>query len=275
MMRAIRWGDNDRYFGPFTWHPGDWKKWSVILSSAGDDEDPRCHLRVSAWKYTLILALPNVVRPFKEKVVPGWDDATVARLDRDFYWSYDRRSYGFNLSDGHFVVHFGRTGGRMMDSQVQQQWSCFLPWTQWRQIAHRLYDDNGKMRGDVARAKWDDYYAFLDKLPKAAFEIEDFDGERILVETYVDEREWRLGTGLFKWLGYLAPRKRSRSLAITFKSEVGTEKGSWKGGLIGTGYEMRAGEAHEPAFRRYCDDEHRAKGRTYRIKFISRIPAAA
>ena len=50
--------------------------------------------------------------------------------------------------------------------------------------------------------------------------------------------------------------------------ETGREKGSWKGGTIGTSIEMLPGELHESAFRRYCDEEHRAKSGKYRIKFI-------
>ncbi|EKS26700.1 Uncharacterised protein [Afipia felis] len=272
MMRAMRWGDNDRYFGPFTWHPGDWKKWTVLLSSSGDGEGSPCHLRISAWKYTLILALPNVIQPFKERIVPGWDAATVERLGRDFYWSYDVRSYGFTLSDGHLVVHFGRNGGRMMDSRLRQQWSCFLPWTQWRQIAHRIYNADGTLEGEVAKMKWDDRCVVIDRATKARFLIEDYDGETIEATTYAEEREWRLGTGWFRWIGFLLPKKRRRALNLEFAREVGPEKGSWKGGLIGTGFEMRDDETHEHAFRRYCSEDHRSKSGLYRVKFLgSRI----
>lgn len=60
----------------------------------------------------------------------------------------------------------------------------------------------------------------------------------------------------------------SRNLDLRFSGETGREKGSWKGGTIGTSIEMRPGELHEAAFRRYCDEEHRAKSGKYRITFI-------
>lgn len=52
----------------------------------------------------------------------------------------------------------------------------------------------------------------------------------------------------------------------------GPEKGSWKGGTIGHSIEMLPDELHEAAFRRYCDQDHRAKGRSYRIRFIGPTP---
>mgnify|MGYP001619279555 CR=1 FL=1 len=100
--------------------------------------------------------------------------------------------------------------------------------------------------------------------------IIDHDGERIGVETYVEERERRLGTGWFRWLGFIVPKRCSRSLDIRFKSEVGPEKGSWKGGLIGHGIDMLPGERHEQAFRRYCKEEHRSKSGRYRMTFAER-----
>jgi hypothetical protein len=63
--------------------------------------------------------------------------------------------------------------------------------------------------------------------------------------------------------------QRRRSLSISFKAEVGPEKGSWKGGMMGHSIEMLAGESQEQAFRRYCEQEHRSKYRTYRIAFAA------
>ena len=72
----------------------------------------------------------------------------------------------------------------------------------------------------------------------------------------------------FAWLSIFRRAKIRRSLSLTFSEEVGPEKGSWKGGLMGTGIEMLPGELHEAAFRRYCEQEHRGKGGKYCIKFI-------
>ena len=67
----VRWGDNDYYFGPFTWSPRNaYSATSIVLSSGGDDDDQtaQCNLRMSFAGYTLIVVLPPFVRPHKEKI---------------------------------------------------------------------------------------------------------------------------------------------------------------------------------------------------------------
>lgn len=262
VRRRRRWSDNDRHFGPFTVaYREAWRPLAIVLTSGSTDHDsPGCCLRIQAFGATLICELPQIVKPWRE-----WVDLRGREwAHSDGYWNEHPRKYGFCLSDGHLSVKLGAETG---DSSTTQDWGCFLPWTQWRQIAHRLYNADGSLGGDVARLPWDQWQTIRDGLARAHFAIIDHDGERIEVETYVEERDWRLGTGWFRWLGYIAPKKHSRSLDISFKSEVGPEKGSWKGGTLGHGIEMLPGETQEQAFRRYCDQEHRSKYRNFRITF--------
>jgi hypothetical protein len=105
-------------------------------------------------------------------------------------------------------------------------------------------------------------------MPKARFELDDYDGKRIQAATHIEEREWRFGTGWFKWLSVFRKPKIRRSLSINFSDEVGPEKGSWKGGTTGTGIDMLTDELHEAAFRRFCDQEHRSKYKNYRVTFV-------
>src|SRR4051794_27287548 len=122
MSRAARWGDNDRYLGPFTWsHSKDYPHWAVVLKSRGEEESGTCSLRISLRNTTLIIALPDIVRPWREKVYPKWDAETVKRLGRDWYWNVDPREYGFSLNDGHLSIYYGRTGGACMDSSIEQR----------------------------------------------------------------------------------------------------------------------------------------------------------
>lgn len=263
---ARRWGDNDRYFGPFTYAcDAKWKHWAVILKST-DDEDRGASLRFSFGSRTIIIALPPIIRPWKRKVIARtWDEATVQRLGRNWYWDIHPREYGVSYSDGFLQVAYGRC---THDSTTEQRWGYFLPWTQWRQVSHVLFNADGSPTENIANAGWEAQAAVRDAVSTVAFEIEDYDGERIAVETYVEERIWRRGTGLFRWLGYIWPLKKRRSLDIRFNREVGPEKGSWKGGLCGHGIDMLPGETHGQAFRRYCQQEHRAKSGTYRIRLI-------
>lgn len=285
MTSALRWGDQDRYLGPFTWsYSSSYPHWSITIGSRGDGDGDSWSggsaLHVHLGKATLIAALPGIVRPWRRKRYPGWDAETVQRLGRDWYWDVDHRKYGFNLSHGHLVVYFGRTGGACMDSRLQQQWSAFLPWTQWRHVRHSLYDLGGahfwtEPKGNGASRLggdgWKIYQAAKDACPRAAFAFTDFDGRPLTATTRIEEREWHFGAGWFKWLSWFRRPKVSRSLDLEFSDEVGPEKGSWKGGTIGHSIEMLPGELHEAAFKRYCAEEHRAKGRRYRITFVGTV----
>lgn len=264
MTCAIRrWGDNDKHLGPFTYsHDGRYRPFAAVLFSA-DDEYPGCGLRLSALGHTLIVELPAIIKPYREKVfAKSWDAETVARLGRDWYWNIDQRQFGFTLADGFLQVFRGR---HTMDSNTDRSKGFFLPWTQWRHVRHSFYGldgehlatlpDTGKSyRDDPAR--WDRERAIADSTPTVSLEFDDFDGERITATTRIEEREWKAGTGWFKWLSLFRRAKISRSLDIRFSAETGKRKGSWKGGTTGHSIEMLPGDLHEAAFRRYCAEHN-------------------
>lgn len=293
-MKAVRWGDHDRYLGPFTWsYSKDYPHWAIVLRSRGDDDDSnsgQCTLRISLKRATLIIVLPHIVRPWREKVYPGWDADTVKRLGRDWYWNIDPRQYGFSLHNAgtvgessHLSIYYGRTGGACQSSCIQQQWGCFLPWTEWRHVRHSLYGLNGEefwseddwqMTLRAARGeRWEIYRQWEALCPVVRFAARDFDGEEVVATTRIEEREWRFGTGWFKWLSRFRKPIIRRSLNIDWSKETGPQKGSWKGGVCGESIDMLPGELHEQAFRRFCEQEHRSKYRKYRVTFLSRIEA--
>lgn len=258
-----RWGDNDRYFGPLTYSRDDrgYRPVAIELSS-GCDEYPGASFRISGFGHTVILALPQwALRPYREKVHANWDEATRKRLGRDWYWRVDPTRFGFSLNEGHLHVTFGR---QAMDSSKDQDWGCFLPWTQWRHVRHSFFGRKGEhvatlpdtgnpygLENGLDRFRCERSVA--EATPTVSFEFDDFDGERITAKTKIEEREWRFGTGWFKWLSLFRKPKISRSLDLAFSSEVGRRKGSWKGGTVGHAIKMLPGELHENAFRRYCE----------------------
>jgi len=63
---------------------------------------------------------------------------------------------------------------------------------------------------------------------------------------FVERHEWRWRS--LMWCPW--PAIRRQSIAITFSDEVGECTGSWKGGVIGTGYEMRPNETPRETLRR-------------------------
>lgn len=255
----VRWSDNDRYWGPFTYSYDrkGYRPFAVLLDSGSGDEDTRgCRLRLSAFGHTLIVALPPIIRPFQEKVVAQyWDDATIQRLGRNWYWRREHREFGFSCCDGFLHIHYGR---QSHDSRTEKSGGYFLPWRQWRHVRNSLYGLQGEhFWSEPRRAKgkpfnFDDWRAAKETCPSRSFAFKDFDGESLTVDTRIEEREWRLGEGLFKWLSLFRRPKVRRSLNLEFSGETGRRKGSWKGGTVGHSIDMQPGELHESAFRRYC-----------------------
>lgn len=274
-----RWGDNDRHLGPFTFaYDRRYRPLGVYLNSGegGDSDSPGCSLRLSGFGATLFCELPPILKPDRRWVKTGHYD--WAKTPDEGYWEVNPVEYSISLNEGsHLSIDYGPQTG---DSSTSKHWGCFLPWTQWRLVAHRVYDPNGVLQGDVCALRpgdltktWARRQAIIDATPKADFLIRDFDGEEIKVTTYVEEHQWRLGEGWFKWLGFLRTKKIRRSLDISYGKESGPEKGSYKGGLCGHSIDMLPGENAEKAFRRYCDQEHRARGaRYYRITYVGHAP---
>ena len=257
MMQSLsivrrRWSDHDTVIGPFTYARDRGEHPLGVVVDSGDDEYPGCCLRLRGFGHTLIIWLPQILRPHREKVVAvSWDEATVQRMGRNWYYNVDSREFGFTLSQGGFLqVFYGR---QTHDSSTDRTWCKHLPFTQWRHVRHSLYDTEGKLFFENARGnRWDETYDAKQRCPSVSFAFADFDGERLEAKTIVEEREWRFGDGWFKWLSMFRSPRVSRSLEISFSGETGPRKGSWKGGTIGHGIGLVAGDTHESAFRRYC-----------------------
>lgn len=273
MMKALRWSDNDRYFGPFTYAPSDYDRWALMLGS-GCDEYPHCRIRISALKRTLICRLPAIIKPWKQ-----WIDTTGATWNKDKegpqgYWDIHEREYGFTYADKALHVHFGP---QTHDSRTSKNKVYFLPWLNWRHVRTSHYGVDGTLYYTEPKTKirlgdnsWRERQDIIDACPTVSFLMKDYDGMEITAKTTIQEREWHFGEGKFKWLSWFKKPMIRRSLDIRFSSEVGPEKGSWKGGTIGHSIDMESGELHEQAFKRYCEKEHRSKYRNYQIEYIGR-----
>lgn len=244
MRRHYRWSDNQKRWGPWIYSCESYERWAVELSSDNEDEEV-CTFRVSAGKHTLILVMPPWLKPMEIKVDYR---ATVhpdgPMVDRS-YIDRVRRQYGFSLTnDGvWFLQLFWGPQEDCWPSKYGKHWSCFLPWSDHRFVRHTFYDLEAEplMPGSGRGA-----------CPKMLFDFLDFDGEPNVVSTCIEEREWRRGTGWFKWLSRFSKPRIRRDLDLAFEKETGKRKGSWKGGTVGHSIDMLPGELHEGAFKRYC-----------------------
>lgn len=249
------------------------KQWWGLWLSSGDDEYPGNNLTIVGFGWHVSMPVPRIIPPYREKVVAeSWDEATITRLGRNWYWRTDRREFGCSLMAGFFSLRYGRQANSGRDDR---QWGCFLPWTEWRFVRLSLYGINGEhfwtQLGDHGMRGYEEQLDAADRVPKMRFAFDDYDGQRIEATTHIEEREWTLGTKWCSWLRFFARPKVRRSLDIEFSAEVGPEKGSWKGGTIRHSIDMLPGELHEAAFRRYCELDHRSKHGTFRLKFVGAV----
>lgn len=242
----------------------DWNYTCVKLCSGGEEDSLHsCHLRVCLFNYEVELKLPRLIRPTKV-----WVDTSQYSWSANpagGYWQTWGKEYGFSCHEGHFSLYYGK---QTHDSSTDKRKGYFLPWAQWRFIRHEIFD--GQMvsfaRSNGRGSMWDQQQA----VPKVRFNLNDYDGEAIIATCYVSEREWAFGDGWFKWLSWFRKNLIRRELEISFDKEVGMDKGTYKGGVVGTGIEMLKGESPEEALVRFCALNHRAKyGKTYKVTLCS------
>ncbi len=261
-MKAIRWSDNDRYFGPFTYSRDrkHYQPFAVMLGSGDGDDYPGCRLRVSGFGHTINVALPPILKPWRvwhEITTEPTRSRIISQGREPGYWESHAREFGFTACEGSLHVHYGP---QTHDSESTKSKCWFLPWKNWRHVRHSYYDLEGALFAHLPqkpsyrqwRHRWDVERAIEAACPTAVFAFDDFDGERLTATTKIEEREWLFGTGWFRWLSLFRRPKIRRSLDIWFSGETGKRKGSWKGGTIGSSIDMLPGELHEAAFRRYC-----------------------
>lgn len=87
-----------------------------------------------------------------------------------------------------------------------------------------------------------------------------YDGEVTVARVNIEEREWIRGR--WKWLRSVLKhvpgcRIIRRSMDIEFRNEVGSRKGSWKGGTIGMGFTMHKDETLDECWNRFIVSNER------------------
>lgn len=269
--------DKDYHFGPITCGRSYYKCWGLVFNTGEDEDEPldkyRNHLKLYAFGWVFLLSLPNLVSPWKRKIIAvSWDEDTVKRLGRNWYWDVHPRQYGVTVNDGFLQLFLGP---QTDDSKTTKNKSWFLPWTQWRFVSNSWYDCNGthlvtllepKDRKDF-NAHWDVQHHWEENVPKMMVPmIDESSHTEVIAALHINERRWEFGTGWFTWLRFFRKPLIRRNLNINFDKEVGPDKGSWKGGLTGDSITMEPGENLEAAFNRYCAKSHRSKSGHFTLK---------
>jgi hypothetical protein len=124
------------------------------------------------------------------------------------------------------------------------------PWN-WRHVRHTYLNDDGTVHHDASPREYEAPEEIKSVYPYR-YALRNGTVQERTATIYGDEREWR-----WRWFTALPwPRKIRRCIDVRFSDEVGERSGSWKGGVIGCGYEWRKDETQEQALRRM---EHERK----------------
>jgi len=188
--------------------------------------DNRPQLNISLFFFHLILKLP-----FRNK----WKNEC------------DCPKWGISYHNQTLWIHKGGKGNMNGGSKW---YTINMPWQyNWVRTSylrkdgsweHEYKGDNRNLyRSEWNHLWWSEEYPYTYKLKSGNIQ------ERIAT-VKVEEREWRMCW--FKWIKLLP--KIQTTIAVTFSDEVGERTGSWKGGTIGCGYDLRKGESPLNCLRR-------------------------
>lgn len=140
-------------------------------------------------------------------------------------------NYGISFHNNAFWIHWGL-------------WykSIDMPW-QWTHVRSEVMDQAGNLQPMGHYPDKD--LRYIEKFDYT-YKLNNGEIQERIAAVHVEEREWRWKW--FKWLPY--PHKIERAISVEFNSEVGESTGSWKGGVLGCGYEMLPGETPRQTLRR-------------------------
>lgn len=220
----------DWYAGWHTWH------FEITFNECGYDEG-WAHLSISMLGWYNQIQLPFI----KSKRFPDGD--------------CDGPSYGIAVHNDTFWIYRGGNGNCGGGSKW---WTWDLPWFTSDIYRHEIETkdpETGKIRMIPYKVlnemkdkngRWQP----IEENPLTNIHYSDFtdkyDGTVLTASFYVEEREWRR-----KWFHWTRlGRTVRRSIDIKFSEEVGSRKGSWKGGTVGCGYDLLPGETPEECLKR-------------------------
>ena len=128
--------------------------------------------------------------------------------------------------------------------------SIYVPWS-WAWVRTKALRENGSWeiedknnRKSFYEAKWKKVLWWREH--PYNYRLKSGKVQEIIATIKVTEMQWRWK--ILKWLPLFT--KKRKTIDIKFSDEVGEETGSWKGGTIGCGYDMKKGESPLECLRR-------------------------
>lgn len=194
--------------------------------------------------------LPAFVKRHAIKVTAsGWSKETIERLGRDYYFQHYNRAYGIQYREGTLIVNYGIAPHHTGINPEPQALYWDIPWLAYTHISKEILDFEGNR---VELKNVEDSAEIKEKAPKRYFEVLDYDNTKLLLETHIERRTWRRGTGWFKWLGFIYPKFVKTWLEVrVVDGELGPGKSDWKGGILGFSVPLAPGQTPLDALIHY------------------------
>lgn len=206
-------------------------------------------LRIGFFGYSMWFKVPEILKPQSTKVT----------IDGGEYTKHVAREYGFSLYKDALHIRYGIQPGCWSSKDPKNSDRSkvfFLPWNEQRRIHIDYLNPDGSLferyfDNENGSINFDNMNRIRDALPKMKFKFNDYDGEENEATCYLETSIYRQGTSWCKFLGYIIPPKIYRKMDISFAKETGRQKGSWKGGTMGTSTDIKVGESPLEAFVRF------------------------
>ena len=144
------------------------------------------------------------------------------------------RGYGFSFTSDALHWHWGE--------KTRLFW---YPWT-WDHYRTTILRPDGSHWKSGKGLYGDEIPPALKEQHRYNYLMRDGEVQSCTATVHGVEREWRLRCA--KWLPW--PRKIQRTIDVSFSEQLGSGRGSWKGGVLGTGYNWQHGDTMQQALRK-------------------------
>jgi hypothetical protein len=220
----------------YTVYKNDWmefctgfSKWNFRISPASYF-DNRAYISFSTIWGQFYLHIPFIRSKYDECDPPQYGFYFYGEgqwIPDTFVWCWKKKTYHFEMP---WALNWYRTSKMRNDGKWESE---FKP--QRLGQRNKEFYDKDKWAGVF----WEETYPYSYTLKSG--EVQD-----VLATITIEEREWRR-----KWLMFTSLFNFVRtSISIEFSEEVGERRGSWKGGTLGCGYDLKKGETPLQCLRR-------------------------
>lgn len=171
----------------------------------------------------------------------GWHSVFKTRIKSKRFpcGDCDEPTYGIQIHDNTLWIMKGGNGNM---NGGNKWWTWEIPFFTYKHVRHQVECRDGAMSDYDKLIRQPEKRIPITENPFVKvygyYYTDTYDGTKIPCEFWVEEIEWRpkwlTWTGLFK--------KVRRYIEVSFSDDVGKDKDTWKGGVIGCSYDIKDGE---------------------------------